>query len=81
MPRPPVEPPSNHASASGQVRAHRAGAADARLWIAPATASPVTATAIVHEIVARINDIPGGRRTTAWEVDHALRRAGRALPA
>lgn len=32
----PVEPPSNHASASGQVRAHRAGAADARLWIASA---------------------------------------------
>lgn len=45
------------------------------------TASPVTATAIVHEIVARTNHIPGERRTTAWEVDHALWRAGRALPA
>ncbi|KZF06324.1 MULTISPECIES: hypothetical protein [unclassified Rhodococcus (in: high G+C Gram-positive bacteria)] len=44
-------------------------------------ASPVTATAIVREIVARINDIPGERRTTAWEVDHVLWQAGRALPA
>ncbi|WP_230591955.1 hypothetical protein [Rhodococcoides fascians] len=45
------------------------------------TASPVTAAAIVHEIVARINDILGERRTTAWEVDHVLWQAGRALPA
>lgn len=45
------------------------------------TASPVSAAAIVRELVARINDMPGDRRTTAWEVDHALWEAGRALPA
>ncbi|MBY6315183.1 MULTISPECIES: hypothetical protein [Nocardiaceae] len=38
------------------------------------------ATAIVHELFDRINDAPGRRlRTTAWEVDHAIWQAGRAL--
>lgn len=44
------------------------------------SASPASATAIVHELVARINDIPGERRITAWEIDHALWQAGRDLP-
>ena len=32
-------------------------------------------------LVARIDDVPGGRRTTTWEVDHVMWQAGRALPA
>lgn len=45
------------------------------------TVSPISAAAVVHELVARINDMPGERRTTAWEVDHVLWEAGRTLPA
>lgn len=44
-------------------------------------ASPLQAAAIVHDVVVQINDMPGGRRTTAWEVDHLLWEAGRGLPA
>lgn len=36
------------------------------------------AASLVHQVVARINAVPGQRATNAWEVDHAMWEAGRA---
>lgn len=54
---------------SGKVRVRNEGLQISRG--APPTRLPV----------ARIDDVPGGRRTTTWEVDHVMWQAGRALPA